>query len=212
LAHATSLRIPPQGGAVRHESAEALQVTGHQLVERVEDRGEPKEAKGAADRGSNPDLTQKLNAAALVTRHERAVAKHQPPALNASVLGNTGEKLLRLLISEWEEREPLAPVESGDDPRRPAAEPSASSVEQHRAREPDTHTSFSRTLHHASITNSETPENPAGKQNPPSLLRALTPPSRKDRPSMFRAQLGSNRLDYQIWEEMDASAAAVWEA
>jgi hypothetical protein len=62
---------------------------------------------------------------------ERPVAPHEPPAREALLDGERGEESVRRVVVERKERQLLAPVGPGDDPRRPPAEASAGVVQQH---------------------------------------------------------------------------------
>ncbi len=62
-------------------------------------------------------------------------ASDEPPTFATSFLGDQREQAAGLLIRERKQREVLAPVKRGDDPRRPTAESSAAGVEQNRTRE-----------------------------------------------------------------------------
>jgi hypothetical protein len=77
-------------------------------------------------------LGEECDASSADARNRRAVAEDEPPALAALIRGNLGEHVFGRLVLEREQRELLAAVEPGDEPRRPAAEPSPARVEQHR--------------------------------------------------------------------------------
>jgi hypothetical protein len=94
-------------------------------VERVEDRGQSEHAQQPAERPRQLHLGKERETPAAVARDWRAVPKHDPPALAAPLLGNRHEQAIRLFVGLRKQREFLAAVEPGDDPRRPAAELSA---------------------------------------------------------------------------------------
>jgi hypothetical protein len=101
-----------------------------QVVERVDERRQPKPAKQVSEGPRQLQLGEEHDPSALVTGNRRSVAEDEPPALAASFLGDGGEQLFGLVVSERKQGQLLAAVERGDDPRRPAAELSAARVEQ----------------------------------------------------------------------------------
>lgn len=128
--------IAPQRRPFGDDPAEAGAMAGEELVQRVDEHGRPRCAQHAAERAGEPHLGEERGAAPVVARHRRPVAEDEPPALAAGLLGDGGEQAARLVVLERKQRQLLAAVERGDDPRRPAAEPSAAGVEQHRAWQP----------------------------------------------------------------------------
>lgn len=100
----------------------------------VNERRQPESPKQAAERASQPDLGDEGHACPAVARNQCAVAEDEPPALVALVLRHGREQTAGLLIGKREQGHLIASVEPGDDPRRPAAEPSATGIEQNRAR------------------------------------------------------------------------------
>ena len=93
-----------------------------------------KHPQDAAERSGELDLSKEHDASARVARDWRAIAEYEPPTFAAPFLWHRGEQAPRLLIREPKQCEFLALVERGDDPRRPAAEPSAAGIEQNWAR------------------------------------------------------------------------------
>jgi hypothetical protein len=91
-------------------------------------------SQGSAERAGQPDLGQKSNAPAAVAGKQGAVGKDEPPALPVCLLGHGREQAAGFLVGQREQRQLFAPVDRGDDPRRPATELSAPRIEQNRAR------------------------------------------------------------------------------
>jgi hypothetical protein len=105
----------------RHEAVRAF----HDILER--------ERANEATQGAKP-------AEALEQPHDRRAARYQAsirldevPALEPLLLGHGRHERGDGLGVERKESELSAPVEPGDDPRRPAAEPSVAVVEHDRA-------------------------------------------------------------------------------
>ncbi len=116
LLHASSdsvrtepLRRPARSGAVGDELAQRVAVAGDQRVNGV--------GRAADDPAGVPP----------------PVRPDQVPAGVALLLGNRLQEPAGLLVVERQEGQLPAPVERGDDPRRPPAEASAAVVEQNRA-------------------------------------------------------------------------------
>ena len=104
-------------------------------VARVDERGRPQSAEHETERAGQPQLGQERHASSPVAADGRAVAVDEPPALVSFLLGNRAEQYAGLLVVEGKQAELVAAVDGGDDPRRPAAEPSTAGIEEHRARE-----------------------------------------------------------------------------
>jgi hypothetical protein len=86
-------------------------------------------AQRPADRSGQAQLGEERRAPAAVTGNRRAVAEDEPPALAPRLPGDGGEQTVGLRIVEREQGELFVTIEPGDEPRRPAAEPSAARVE-----------------------------------------------------------------------------------
>jgi hypothetical protein len=89
----------------------------------------------ASQRPGQPHLGEQRYAAASVAGDWRPVAQNEPPALVPRLLGYAREQATGLSIGERKQRQLLAPVEPGDDPRRPPAELSGAGIEENRSRE-----------------------------------------------------------------------------
>jgi hypothetical protein len=105
-------------------------MAGHELVESVDERPGAKRSQRTAERPRQPKFREHGHTAATVACDRRAVARNEPEALAAPLLGDGSEQALRLLVSERKQRKLFLPVEPDDDPRRPATELSAA-VEEH---------------------------------------------------------------------------------
>ncbi len=70
---------------------------------------------------------------------EAPVREREAPGRVTLLVRKRGEQLRRSRVTEAEERELVLTIECGDDPRRPAAEPSLVVVEEDGAREPFGH-------------------------------------------------------------------------
>lgn len=117
-----------------HERTQTLAGPGQHTIERVNDWRQPKQTEDQPKRAGKLNLGKEYNARSLVPRHWRPIAEYEPPTFAASLLGHRAKQAPRFLVREREQCEFLASIERGDDPRRPAAEPSAAGVEQNRAR------------------------------------------------------------------------------
>jgi hypothetical protein len=104
-----------------------------QLVQRVDECRGAETLEQTAERAGQPHLGEEPCAPSAVTRYRGAVTQHQPPTAPSLGLGDGCEQTVGLRIGERKHRQFLAPVERGDEPRRPAAEPSAARVQQDRA-------------------------------------------------------------------------------
>jgi hypothetical protein len=72
----------------------------------------------------------------MVSRDCRPIAEHEPPTFPACLLRDGCQQATGLLIREWKQGQFFASINPGDDPRRPAAEPSAAGIEKDRAPKP----------------------------------------------------------------------------
>jgi hypothetical protein len=111
-------------------------VPGYDLVEGVDDRGGVERSKHPPEGPGQPDFREQQDAASRVARNRSPVAEDEPPAFVARVLGYACEQAAGLFVGERQQSKLFAPVEPGDDTRRPAAELSGAGVEENRAREP----------------------------------------------------------------------------
>jgi hypothetical protein len=116
---------------VGHEAAEPPTVSRHEPVECVDSVREPNALERRTQTTRQAQLAEERRTGSSVAAQRRPVAEDEPPALRALVLGNRRKEPVGLAVPEREQREPLASVERGDDPRRPAAEASAAVVEEH---------------------------------------------------------------------------------
>jgi hypothetical protein len=105
----------------------------HKPVQRVHQHRRSHGSQDPAERAGQPDLGQESNAPAAVAGKQAPVEKDEPPAFATRLLGHGREQALRFLVGQREQRQLFAPVDRGDDPRRPPAELSASRIEQNRA-------------------------------------------------------------------------------
>lgn len=83
----------------------------------------------APERPGEPNLREQRHASSRVAGDRSAVAEHKPPTFAPRFFGHGGKKALGFRIAERKERQLLAPVERGDDTRRPPAEASAAGEE-----------------------------------------------------------------------------------
>jgi hypothetical protein len=109
-------------------------MTSHQRVQRVEEGPRPERSEHASQGTGPADFGEERDGSSAIAGNERAIAEDEPPAFPPRFLGHGCEQAVGLLIGQWQQGEFFVPVESGDDTRRPAAEPSAAGVEQDRAR------------------------------------------------------------------------------
>lgn len=121
----------PRSGTVGHESSEPTSMACDHAVERVDGRRQPERAKQKAERACQAKLGEQHDAAATVAGDRSAVAQDEPPALAPLLLGYPGKQLRGRVVGQREQCKLLSAVDRGDDPRRPAAEPSAAVVEHH---------------------------------------------------------------------------------
>lgn len=126
--------IAPWRRPLGDEPAEPPAVAGHELVERVDERGGADGSQPAAERVGQADLREERHAPAVVAGKGSAVAEDEPPTLATGILGHGRQQTAGLLVLERKQGQLMPAVERGDDPRRPAAELSAAGVEQNGAR------------------------------------------------------------------------------
>jgi hypothetical protein len=110
-------------------------VAGHDLVERVYERGGVERLERAAQGPGQPDLGEEGDASTGVALERRAVAEHEPPAFIPRLFGHGGQQAAGLIVIERQQRQLLAPVDPGDDTRRPTAELSGARVEEYGTRQ-----------------------------------------------------------------------------
>jgi hypothetical protein len=106
-------------------------MAGYQPVQGVDEHRCVKRSQHASERTRKPDLGEERHTSSGVAGHQRAVAENEPPTLAAGFLGYRSEEAVGLRIAEWKESHLPVSVERGDDPRRPATEPSAAGIEQY---------------------------------------------------------------------------------
>ncbi len=124
--------VAARRGTVGDEAAETSAVARDDTVERVDGRRKAEAVERHAQVVGDVQLAQERDAAAAVAAEQRPVAEDEPPALAALLRPDSEEQRRGLGVRERQQRELVAPVERGGDPRRPAAEPSAAVVEQNR--------------------------------------------------------------------------------
>jgi hypothetical protein len=111
-------------------------LTGHDLVERVDERRDVQCSEHASQRPGKPDLGEERDTSSGVARNRCAVPEHEPPAVVPRFIVDGCEEAAGLSIGERQQSQLFASVEPGDDTRRPAAELSGAGIEQNRTREP----------------------------------------------------------------------------
>lgn len=121
--------------AVRNEVPEAQAVTGHDLVQRIEERRRVECSERSSHRPRQPDFGQEHNAAPSVTCNRSPVTENEPPAFEPGVFGDACEQTAGLLVVQRKQRQLFVSVEPDDAPRRPPAELSGAGIEHHRAKE-----------------------------------------------------------------------------
>jgi hypothetical protein len=117
--------------AVGNEAPEPRAVARNEAV-RVLDDAVRKGVKETAGRPGAAHRAQKYDASSPAL-DERPVREHQAPRRHARVIGYPFEQVRHSFVLQRQECEALFAVELGDDPRRPAAEPSARVVEENGA-------------------------------------------------------------------------------
>ncbi|MGH9461031.1 MAG: hypothetical protein ACRD1X_07420, partial [Vicinamibacteria bacterium] len=127
--------IPPWRRTFGDESAKALATPSKEFVPHVDERRQSQRAKDAAERSSKPNLSKQQDAPAPVPSDRRPIAEYEPPTFAALFVRHRGEEAFRLFIVKRKQGQFFAAVERGDDPRRPATEPSTSGIKQDRARQ-----------------------------------------------------------------------------
>jgi hypothetical protein len=104
-------------------------VTGHDLVERVDERRGVQRSEDASQWAGQPDLREERDAAAGVAGDRRSVARDEPPAFASRFLGYAREQTPGLVIGEGQQSQLFVSVEPGDYTRRPPAELSGTRIE-----------------------------------------------------------------------------------
>jgi hypothetical protein len=69
-------------------------VVRQELVDRVDEAGQPQSAQDATDGTGQIELEEQEDAASSVSRHGRPVPEHEPPALAAACWWNGGEHVI----------------------------------------------------------------------------------------------------------------------
>jgi hypothetical protein len=124
-------------------------MASQELVERVKQCGCAERSQHAAQQPCQAEFGEERDAPSAVAGNRRAVAEDEPPTLSACLVGHRSEQPVGLLIREREQGQLLVAVEFDDDPRRPAAEPSATGVQKDRSRKAgDRRATIVQVLHH----------------------------------------------------------------
>jgi len=110
-------------------------VTGDEPIEGIDEPCRVEGLQQPAEPACQAELEEERHAATPIARQWRPVAKDEPPALPACVLGDGVEQASSLVVGERQQRNLSVSVELGNDPRCPAAEPSPARVQHHRARQ-----------------------------------------------------------------------------
>jgi hypothetical protein len=114
---------------------EAQAVTGHDLVQRIDERRRVECSERTSHRPRQPDFGQEHNAAPGVTCNRSPVTENEPPAFEPGIYGDACEQAACLLIVQRKQRQLFVSVEPDDAPRRPPAELSGAGIEHHRTKE-----------------------------------------------------------------------------
>jgi hypothetical protein len=114
---------------------EAQAVTGHDLVQRIDECRRVECSERTSHRPRQPDFGQEHNAAPGVTRNRSPVTENEPPAVEPGILGDACEQVAGLLVVQRKQCQLFVSVEPDDAPRRPPAELSGAGIEHHRAKE-----------------------------------------------------------------------------
>jgi hypothetical protein len=93
------------------------------------------------------ELDEQEDAPASIARHRCAISEHEPPAFAASSWFDGRQQSVRFVVLERQQRELVVDIEPGDDPRRPAAQPTAAVVEHHEAADVSLHVAVVGTCH-----------------------------------------------------------------
>ena len=121
--------------AVRNEVPEEPAVTGHDLVECIDERRRVECSERTSHRPRQPEFGHEHNAAAGVTCNRSPVRENEPPAFEPGIFGDAYEQAAGLLIVQRKQRQLFVSVEPDDAPRRPPAELSGAGIEHHGAKE-----------------------------------------------------------------------------
>jgi hypothetical protein len=108
-------------------------MASRELVERVKQLGRAERSQCAAQPPSQAEFGQECDATSSVACERRAVAEDEPPTLSARLLGHGSEEAAGVVVVEREQSQLLVAVKVDDEPRRPAAELSATGVQKDRA-------------------------------------------------------------------------------
>jgi hypothetical protein len=127
--------VPPRRRTVGDKVAETSAVTGDEPIERIDERGRTEDLQQPAEPECQPELDEERHASAPIARQRRPVAKDEPPALTARLLGDGVEQTGGLVVGQRQQRKAFVSVELGNDPRCTAAESSPARVQHHRARQ-----------------------------------------------------------------------------
>jgi hypothetical protein len=124
--------IAARSRPVGDDAPESPSVVRSDAVDGVDDRRQAKPEQCAAETAGSLELSEERDASAPVAGNGCAVSKDEPPAVVALLHRNRRQQLRGGVVLEREQREVPAPVDPGDEPRRPTAEPSAPGIEEHR--------------------------------------------------------------------------------
>jgi hypothetical protein len=136
--HAHGLWITPQRRPVWNQPAQARPVPSDERVQGIDQRSQSARGQHTAGPSREPQLRQQHDAPTPLAGDRDLVATDNPPAFGPSGRRHRGKQVACLLGRKRQEGELLVPVHTGDDPRRPAAEPSRARIEQHGACETST--------------------------------------------------------------------------
>jgi putative membrane protein len=107
-------------------------LTRHHSVRGAQGALEPKRACEAAERPERPNGLEQPDGRGAAGHHP-PIGFDEVPAGEPLLLGERLEERFGAGVAHGKQRESPAPVEPGDDPRRPAAEPSVAVVEENGA-------------------------------------------------------------------------------
>ena len=125
------LWITPRRRTLGDEPAESCTIGGEKPFEHVENGRESERTKQSAEWPGESNLGKECNASAPIACDKCAIPKHDPPTRAAPLFGNCREQTVGFRVCQRKQRQLLAAVDYGDDPRRPAADLSAAVVEHH---------------------------------------------------------------------------------
>jgi hypothetical protein len=110
-------------------------VTGDEPIEGIDEQRRMEDLQQAAEPACQAELDEERHASAPIARQRRPVAKDEPPALTARLIGDGMEQTDGLVVGQRQQRKAFVSVELGNDPRCTAAESSPARVQHHRARQ-----------------------------------------------------------------------------